>query len=330
VALVSTADIPDIVKAAYNEAILLGYAPETFLRPFCNQGEVRDNAPVRGSSITWTILGQLAAATGTLSETADPSTVALTDTQPAATLNEYGNVTTVTEKIKVTSFLDATAGAMMAIGQNMGASLEQIIAAVALAGTNVIYGGAATSRTTIAAGSTITAAKARVAYARLRASSVPRVGDRMEANGRVIAGLNGAGGYVGFIHPHVSHDLRAETGSGSWKAPKEYADPSGIYNGEIGMFEGIRWIETPNPAFLQADASNGSGSTGTVDVYKTLVFGYQYLGEGVGVEPEVRVTGPFDKLGRLVNIGWYGLVGYARVREEAGYRIESSSSLGAN
>jgi len=37
-----------------------------------------------------------------------------------------------------------------------------------------------------------------------------------------------------------------------------------------------------------------------------------------------------DKLMRLRPIGWYGVLGFKRYREEALYRIESSSSINAS
>src|SRR5690606_29234592 len=126
--------------------------------------------------------------------------------------------------------------------------------------------GSATSRVTIAAGDKLTSAKIREVVARMRAASVPGVGDRVESNGRVVTGMGSH--YVGFIHPHVAKDLREETGVGAWRQPKEYADPAGIYNGEIGLYEGVRWIEHATPKAIVA----GAGASGT-NVYRTLIMG---------------------------------------------------------
>ena len=49
-----------------------------------------------------------------------------------------------------------------------------------------------------------------------------------------------------------------------------------------------------------------------------------------GPEPQV-VFGPVtDRLRRFQSVGWYAMCGYGRFREEALYRIESASSIGAN
>ena len=97
----------------------------------------------------------------------------------------------------------------------------------------------------------------------------------------------------------------------------------------------MRFIETPRAKIFE-DASNGSGSTGTIDVYCTHIMGRQALAkahsivDGNGPFPRV-VRGPVvDVLSRFQPVGWYWLGGYARFREAALRRVESSSSIGAN
>ncbi len=55
----------------------------------------------------------------------------------------------------------------------------------------------------------------------------------------------------------------------------------------------------------------------------------QALAEAVAEEPHVVIGNVTDKLMRLRPIGWYGVLGFKRYREEALYRIESSSSINA-
>ena len=154
-----------------------------------------------------------------------------------------------------------------------------------------------------------------------------------ELRGDNVPTFNGL--YMGYIHPDVSYDLRSETGAAAWRDPHVYVDTDMIYNGEIGAFEGVRFIETPR-APLFADASDGAGSAGNIDVYGTLIMGRQALakahsrGAGFGENPSV-VFGPVtDSLRRFQTVGWYHLVGYSRFREASLQRIETSSSIGAN
>jgi hypothetical protein len=62
-------------------------------------------------------------------------------------------------------------------------------------------------------------------------------------------------------------------------------------------------------------------------VHRTVFVGQQCLAEAVAQEPGV-IFGPItDTLNRFRPIGWYGVLGWARYREEAIQRVETSSTL---
>ena len=92
------------------------------------------------------------------------------------------------------------------------------------------------------------------------------------------------GYYTGIIHPDVSHDLRAETGAAVWRDPHNYSGATSIWNGEVGVYEGVRFIESPRTK----QATDGYSSA---KVHRSLIFGKQALVEAVGYEPKV-VVGP--------------------------------------
>ena len=281
------------------------------------------NQAMPGSSVIFTIFSELAAATSTLTETSDLTPATMGDSQVTVTLAEYGNTVQTTAKLRGTAFLDVDATAANLIGYNAGLSIDTVVQAVLGAGTNVAYatGGAAvpTSRESVKTDAILTANDIRKQTAALRSANV--------------ATFNGY--YMGYIHPDVSYDLRRETGNAAWNAPHVNVDTAGIYNGEIGTFESVRFIETPR-APLNANASNGTSTTGIIDVYSTLIMGRQALAkaysaiDGNGVVPKV-VRGPVvDSLMRFNPIGWYWLGGYGRFREASLRRIEGASSIGAN
>ena len=281
------------------------------------------NQAMPGSSVIFTIFSEMAAATSPISETSDLTPVTMADSQVTVTLAEYGNTVNTTAKLRGTSFLDVDAVAANLIGYNAGNSIDQVVSAVLAGGTNVVYGGGGsstpTSTVTIQAEDIIEANDVRQVTAALRGANV--------------ATFNGY--YMGYIHPDVSYDLRRETGNASWNAPHINVDTANIYNGEIGTFESVRFIETPR-APLAANASNGTSTTGTIDVYGTIIMGRQALAkaysqvDGNGVVPKV-VRGPVvDSLMRFNPIGWYWLGGYGRFREASLRRIDSSSSIGSN
>ncbi len=129
-----------------------------------------------------------------------------------------------------------------------------------------------------------------------------------------------------------SYDLRGETGAAAWRDPHTYSQPGEIWTGEVGAFEGFRFVESPRtPVFADA----GSSTTLT-DVYSTLFIGRQALAkaysttDGNGAMPKVVLSPVVDLLARYRHLGWYWLGGYGRFREASLRRVESSSSIGTN
>lgn len=281
------------------------------------------NATNPGATVTFTIFQDMAAATTPLGEAEDVTPVALSDSQVSVTLQEYGNATVTTAKLRATSFLPVDPVAANAVGYNAGLSIDTIARNAVQAGNNVIYatGGAVdpSSRATINSDDVLAANDVRRVVAQLRKANVPTIG----------------GSYVGMIHPDVSYDFRSATDAAAWRTPANYVNPQGIYTGEIGMFEGVRFIEAPR-APLFANASDNSGSAGTIDVYGTLIMGRQALAKGIslggeyGAQPSVVYGTVTDILKRFRPVGWKHFVGYGVFRQEALRRIESASSIGAN
>ena len=270
-----------------------------------------------GSAVTFTIFSELADATSTLSETADLTPTTMADSQVSVTLAEYGNTINTTAKLRGTSFLDVDAVAANLIGYNAGSSIDTVVANVLKAATNVIYGGGGsttpTTNATVQAEDIVEANDVRIATAQLRGSKAQT--------------FNGM--YMGFIHPDVSYDLRRETGAASWRDPHNYVDTAQIYNGEIGAFESVRFIETPRAPL---DLTGGSAST--VDLYQTIIMGRQSLAkahsitDGNGAYPKVMRGPVVDSLMRFNPVGWYWLGGYGIFRQAAIRVLNTSSSLG--
>lgn len=312
----------NVVQAAYEQLAYFALRSQLLFDQAADVMPTNQSMP--GSSVIFTKFADLAAATSALGETTDVTPVAMSDAQVTVTLAEYGNAVNTTAKLRGTSFLDVDAAAANIIGYNAGDSVDQVVRDVLAAGTeNIFYGsgGASlpTARNEVGSDDILTANDIRKMTASLRKKNVaPRDG----------------GFYVGYIHPDVSYDLRRETGNASWNAPHVQVDTANIYTGEIGTFESVRFIETPR-AKIFANASNGSGSTGTVDVYCTHVLGAQALAkaysmtDGNGPFPRI-VEGPVvDALRRFNPTGWYWLGGYGRFREESLGRIETASSIGS-
>jgi len=310
----------DLNQVAFEKMAYFALRPELYYDQFAEVEAT--NVTNVGGTHRFTIFQDLAVASSPISETTDVTPVALSDSQVSVTMEEYGNAVVTTAKLRATSFMPVDGVAANAVGYNAGISIDTVCRDILQAGTNVVYatGGATdpSSRTTVNSDDTLTANDVRKVVAQLRKANVPTIG----------------GSYVGFIHPDVSYDFRSATDAAAWRTPANYVNPEGIYNGEIGLFEGVRFMESPR-APLFANASDNSGSAGTIDVYGTLVMGRQALAKAVssveyGSQPTIVYGQVVDVLERFRPVGWKHFVGYGVFRQEALRRIESASSIGAN
>lgn len=306
-------------QAAYDRAVYYSLRRNLY---FDGVADVQPTAQAMpGSTVIFNIHSDLAVATATLNESTDVDASALADTQVTVTLAEKGNAVITTAKLRGTSYVPYDPVVADIISYNAAASLDVIAATELVAGSNIRYASAAstaaTARNTIEPEDVLAAKDTRFVLAKMKANSAMPFGDV----------------FVTFMHPDAEYDLRKETGSGAWRTPHEYAQPSQIWAGETGIFEGSKFVVTPSPALLVADAGS---STTLTDVYLTVTVGKQSLAkaysytDGNGEYPQF-VQGPVtDKLRRNVPVGWYWLGGYKRFRENSIYRIESSSSIGTN
>ena len=313
-ALTGTSALSNGVQAALDQYVRASLRHQPLLRSVADTRPVQVDKP--GSSVALYTRGDLAAATTPLNELSDPDAVALPNpTAVTLTPNEYGNVSIATLKVKATSFFDVDPAQRDAIAYNMRDTLDILVRNTLSGGTNVLYGGDATSTATVTAQDTITTASIRKAVAKLR--------------GNAAQGRRGDLYWCG-IHPDISHDLRAETGAGSWQNAHQYAAPGVFWPGEIGVYEGAFFVESARMKTAAGTADGTDAGTGADVVYSTIIAGKEALAEGVVVEPEVRVGVVPDKLNRFFPLGWYGYLGWTVFRQQALYRIEAGSSIADN
>ena len=309
---VTTSTLDDQVKTAFDQVAYFALRSQPLFEMIA---DVRSTAQSHnGSGVQFTFYADMAQATSALTENADVTAVALTDSAVTVTLAEYGNAVITSAKVRGTSFLNVDADAANIVGYNMADSLDKIVSDVVNGGSNVTYVGQ-TSRGAITATDNYSAAEGRKAVAQLRTRNAPGWEN---------------GNYMAIIHPDVSYDLRGDTAVTDVIQYQLYQEGAPIRAGSIGTFNGIEYIENPR-AGLIAD-----GGSSTVDVYQTLIVGRQFAAKafsraaGFGPDPSIVVGPVTDTLRRFNPIGWYHLVGYGRFREECGQRVESSSSIGDN
>src|SRR5512139_97086 len=307
----TTVSMANLVQTAYDRMVEFALRSQPLFRSVADKRPAQQAMP--GSSVVLELYQDLAQQTALLNETVDPDAVAIGNpTTVPITLNEYGNAVLVTRKLDLFSLSDIDPAVANIVAYNLADSVDEVVQTVLRGGTQVIrrnagtliYNGGTTAA--VAAGDIFNSAAVRLAVAKLRTQKVwPRKGSL----------------YWCGIHPEVSHDLRAETGSAAWRDPHNYSAPGNIWAGEIGSYEGAYFIETPR-AFSALDGPGGTGR-----VFRSYFAGQQALAEAVAEEFHVVVGPVVDKLMRQRPIGWYGVAGWSIYRQEALIRVETSSSI---
>lgn len=301
-----------VVKATFDKIIAFKTRQEPMLRKFATVQPVDIAFP--GSSIDMFIHGQdLALATTPLDEYADPDFVPLpAPGKVTLTLNEYGNAAVTTLRLHEFSWSQINPLQAEMIGRNQRDTLDKLVENVLLGAPNKYHPAAADGA--------ITSGGAGSGEAGTINSSVLR---RVVAKMRSDNALEFNGYYMGLIHPDVSVDLREETDLAGWRAPHTYADNANglIWNGEIGVYEGVRFVE-----YNRSPKRVESGGGIDEDVYTTFIMGQEALAEAVAVEAGTTVTPTLDKFGRLMGLGWYFFGGWSRYRPEALSLVETTSS----
>ena len=308
---VDTFDTNSLVTTAYDKLVGFALRSEPQFRTLVSKRP--SDVSHAGAVVRLFKHVEMAAATTALTEIVDPESVELGGTSYVdVTLAEYGNSVLTTEKLALESLSAIDPAVANLVAFNMRDSLDVLvqtvmrngdqrlknIATVLTAHTN----GTATI-TGIDAADTLSAKYVRYAVSKLRGASAQTIG----------------GKFIGYIHPDVSYDFRTETGAAAWRDIHNYSGASSVWAGEIGEFEGVRFIETPR-------CYQVNGGESSAKVSSTYILGAEAIAEAVGREPGVVVGPVTDRLMRFRPVGWKALLGWARYREEALWHIQTGST----
>ena len=251
-----------------------------------------------------------------LTEGVTPNGQKLSMSVITSNVQQYGGYIELSDILLLTAIDNNLVQATKLLGSQAGRTLDTITREVLNGGTNVQYAeGQVNARTALVGGQAsgnhyLTVDAVRRAVRFLKVMNAPKIN----------------GNYVGIIHPDVSYDLMSDP---KWVNVKTYSDPDGIYEGEIGKIEGVRFVETS-----EAKVFEGAGASG-VDVYSTLILGADAYGvteiTGGGLEHIVKQlgsAGTADPLNQRATAGWKATKTAERLVEQYMVRIETASTFG--
>lgn len=238
---------------------------------------------------------------------------------------EKGNAIGLTEFLVQSSFIDVFLMASMHLGRDLALVLDTELRNTAYSGTNVVYAGGQSARTSVDAAHVMTMEEIRDAAETLAINLAPK---------------RGGDHYVCMMHPHQGRHLREDD---DWVQATHYAHMGAAerfpqYLGEIGRFEDVRFVETtmaPNGRSSTVDSVTGdyvdpgydptldAAGANSTDIYQAVMFGERYYALAVGLTPEMRDDGIKD-FGREHAVCWYGVWGRKVLANANGVVIETA------
>ncbi len=157
-----------------------------------------------------------------------------------ATIKQYGGYIELSDILELTAIDNNLVQATRLLASQAGRTADTITREVLAGGTNVVYAGGAKDRSELVGGDStaennkyLTVDDIRKAVRALKVMNAQKIN-------RYFAGI---------IHPDTAYDLMNDK---KWVDVKTYSDPDGIYEGEIGKIEGVRFVETTEAKIFHA------------------------------------------------------------------------------
>ena len=274
-------------------------------------GQKRPIPKGSGKTIEFRKFSPLAKASTPLTEGVTPDGNSLTVTNITATVAQYGDYIVQSDVLELTSLDNTILEATKLLGRQAGATLDTVTRNVLQGGTNVTYcpkvaadgtETEVTSRANLDNTAQLTVKVIQQVVAKLRAQNAPTI------NGK----------YVAIIHPYVAYDLMRDP---EWIDAHKYANPTNLYEGEIGEVAGVRFVQTSEAKIY------GGG------VFGTLIFGEGAYGvteiTGGGLQTIVKQkgsAGTADPLDQRSSVGWKAIKTAELLIPNYLVRVESKSA----
>tara|TARA_Y100000034_G_scaffold29728_1_gene36148 strand:+ start:26567 stop:27472 length:906 start_codon:yes stop_codon:yes gene_type:complete len=289
----NTVNIPASIRNVYAQEIIREATPRLMFSQFAKKKQdLRQNA---GGAVKFTKYASIARG-GKLTEGVNMNEKALSNSEVTITVEEYGNAVVVSEKALQLSIHDELAEASVALANDMAIVLDETIRDVALLTTNQVYGGEKAAAGDLVEGDGLTTGAIKDAVEALANNNTPKIAGRY---------------YICIATPHQLRQLRDDD---NWVNAHSYVNVGDVYAGEVGMYEGVRFIETTQmPANSAAESTEKYGIA--IKTWEAVIFGENSIGWAEALPVEMRDDGVTD-YGRKHGIAWYAIWGFGIIEEQ--------------
>ena len=289
--------VPHGINNFYNKALLRKAIP---LFVYTKWAQVKDIPRGNTDVIKFRRYTLLTAATTALTEGVTPTGSQLATTDVPATVLQYGDFLTLTDKLLFTTLDPVLTETAELLGIQYADTIDQLTRAVLAAGTTVQWSGTATAIGEVTAAMKITKAEVQEAVRTLKTNNTRKITSMVDAS----TGFNTSSlpsCFIGIISPSTTFDLKNIPG---FIRVEEYGQKKAM-EGEVGALDEVRFIESTN-----AQVFTGEGA-GAIDVHGTIILGTDAYGisriSGEAVKNIIKPLGSggsADPLDQRQTSGW--------------------------
>jgi len=220
----------------------------------------------------------------------------LTDEEIKITVSEWGKAVSVSELALQTNTFELLDEQTIKLSKSYVKTLDGSLRDACLASSNVLYGGQRTDPTALTPADVF---------------ETTLIKDSVEALSNVDAPKIEGEYYVCVATPHQLRSIRDDA---DWINVQAYAGAMQIYRGEVGMYEGVRFVETTQmPSLTAAEALAKYGVN--IPVYEAVIFGENAYAYAEALPVEIRDNGVQD-YGRKHGLAWYSIMGSGLIEEQ--------------
>ena len=224
------------MQVYYSDYLIDNAEPNLIHDQFAQKHPIPKNG---GKTIRFRKYDPLPKLTSALSEGVTPTGQSLNMGVVEATVRQYGGYVEFSDLLLLTAIDNNLVMATKLLGSQAGRTLDTITREVLCGGTNVQYGADAVPARYLLTGGALEGNHYMSVDCIKRAVRFLKNQNAEKINGA----------YACIIHPDCAYDLTSDP---NWKYPHQYGDTKALYEGEIGMIEGVRFVESTEAKVFHA------------------------------------------------------------------------------